>query len=161
MTTPDRKTAYPDDLEQNRLDRHSPPIRQAQSQSQVQDHARQSQGDGSSGTPGGERPAAAFDSGLSLIDGHDVIPGPDAEARGERHWDAPLPVHVRLEGGRELRTLRDAGDFLSGRCVTLDHSAALQAAALAAVRAARTGTADDVATAGERLAAYVDAMRLG
>lgn len=154
-------SAYPDDLLQNQEDRHRPPVRQAQALSGITDHARQNQGGGPTGEVGGDRPAENFDSALSPIDGRDVLPGDDPRARGENHWDAPLPVRVHLAGGPTLRTLRDAGDFLSGRHVTLDHSPALQDTALAAVQAARTGAPEDLAQAGELLQAYVGLMRLG
>lgn len=151
---------YPDDLVQNREDRHRPPALQPGAQTQVRDHACQHQGGGPTGAHGGDRPASNFDSALSPIAGRDVIPGPHPDARGEAHWDAPLPVLLRAKGveGLELRTLRDAGDFLSGRYATLEHSAALQDTALAAIAAARSGAPEDVAEAARRLQAYLAAM---
>lgn len=156
------KTAYPDDLLQNRKDRRRPPAAQAHARPRVRDHAHHHQGGGTTGEVGGARPAENFDSGLSPIDGRDVIPGDDALNRGERHWDAPLASIVPVVGveGLQLRTLRDAGDFLSGRYATLDHSAALQETALAMVRAARLGTPEAVAQATSLLRAYLRLMAM-
>lgn len=155
-------TAYPDDLQQNREDRHRPPVKQASAQTQVSDHARQHQGGGPTGEHGGDRPASNFDSALSPIAGRDVIPGPHPQAHGEAHWDAPLPALLRVKGveGLHLRTLRDAGDFLSGRHATLEHSAALQETALATIAAARSGAPEEMADAARKLQAYLAAMRM-
>ena len=145
-------TAYPDDLQQNREDRRNPPIRQAQALS-GRDHARQHQS-------GGQRTAGAVPSALAPIAGRDHLPG--EVSVHEPHWDAPLPVVVRLAeaGGVELRTLRQAGAFVSGQYMTLEHSAALQKLALLLVEAARSGHPDDLADAGIYLQKYVRLMRI-
>lgn len=153
-------TAYPDDLIQNGEDRSRPPIRQAAAEPRVVDHARQHQGGGPTGEVGGERPAENFGSALAAVDGRDVIPGEQPQDRGEHHWDAPLPVRVHGADGRTLKTLRDAGDFLSGRHMTLEHSAALQETARATVYAAASGAPGDVAEAGVKLHAYMQLMSL-
>jgi hypothetical protein len=153
-------TVYPDDLIQNSEDRSRPPIHQAMADPHVTDHARRHQGGGPTGEVGGERPAEPVGSALAAVDGRDIIPGDRPQERGEHHWDAPLPVRVKGADGRTLKTLRDAGDFLSGRHMTLEHSAALQETARATVHAAASGAPGDVAEAGQKLHAYVQLMAL-
>ncbi len=118
---PSHATAYPDDLLQNREDRRNPPLRQSQALPS-RDHARQNQGGGTTALGGGQRAAAPVLSAIAPIAGRDHLPA-DAPSE-ERHWDAPLPVVVRLAeaGGVELRTLRQAGAFASGQYMTLEHS---------------------------------------
>lgn len=149
-------TAYPDDLVQSLGDRHNPPVAQATKA------AGERTASVYEGKAGGDRPAEDFGSALSPIEGRDVLPGPDPEARGETHWHAALPVPIEVTSvpGLVLRTLADAGDFLSGRYATLEHSAALQETAHILIAAARLGTEEAVDTAGRRMAAYLAAMRL-
>ena len=144
--------AYPDDLRQSRQDARPLPIRPARAADA-----------GLNGAPTrtrGDQAPATF-SALSPINGRDVLPGDSVPAE-EAHWDAPLPVRIRLEaaGGVEIRTLRDAGDFVSGRYMTLEHSAALQALAVLILTAARTGHPDHMADAGMRLYAYARSFHL-
>lgn len=80
------------------------------------------------------------------------------EVCSEGHWDAPLPLRVRLGHGPVLRTLRDVGDFLSVRPVMLEHSAAFRDTMQAVTRAARTGTPDDVAHAALRIQDYISRL---
>lgn len=152
-------TAYPDDLQQNREDRRNPPIRQSQAM-HGRDHAHQNQGGGTTAL-GSQRAAAPVLSALAPIAGRDHLPGDDIP-HDEPHWDAPLPVVVRLAaaGGRELRTLRAAGAFVSGAYMTLEHSAALQKLAGLIITAARSGHPDDLADAGIQLQAYVRRLHL-
>ncbi|TCT01654.1 hypothetical protein [Aquabacter spiritensis] len=155
----DRPTAYPDDLNQSRADQRDPPIAHAAAQggrrpvTGIADHAALHQGGGPTGEVGGDRPAETTSSPIGRIGGRDVLPGADPEARGERHWAAPLPHPIRLQtaDAAELRTLRDAGALLSGQITVLVHSAALQAAAHALIRAAATGDASDITTAADLL----------
>lgn len=149
-------TAYPDDLVQNLGDRRNPPVAQASEASGARNALL------FEGKAGGNRPAEDFGSALSPIDGRDVLPGPDPAARGEAHWDAPLPVPIVVAAvpGLVLRTLADAGGFLSGRHATLEHSAALQETAHVLIAAARLGTAEAVDSAGRHVAAYLAAMRM-
>lgn len=153
-------TAYPDDRQLNREDRRTPPLRQAQAM-HGRDHARQNQGGGTTDLGGGQRAAEPVSSALSPMAGRDTLPD-DIRAQTEPHWDAPLPVVVRLAaaGGREVRTLRDAGAFVSGRYMKLEHSATLQHLAGLIVTAARSGHPDDMADAGMRLQAYVRLLRI-
>lgn len=156
---PSHATAYPDDLLQNREDRRNPPLRQSQALPS-RDHARQNQGGGTTALGGGQRAAAPVLSAIAPIAGRDHLPA-DAPSE-ERHWDAPLPVVVRLAeaGGVELRTLRQAGAFASGQYMTLEHSPALQKLALLLVAAARSGHPDDLADAGMYLHRYVRLLRI-
>lgn len=148
--------AYPDDLRQSRQDARALPMRQSQGGGAARDGGRQSQG--AIKAPAAPHPVLAA---LVGVDGRDSLPGlhipPD-----ERHWDAPLPVRVRLPlaDGVEIRTLRDAGHFLSGRYMTLEPSAALQSLAVLILTAARTGHPDDMADAGMRLYTYARSLHL-
>ncbi|OYW59064.1 MAG: hypothetical protein B7Z30_07315 [Rhizobiales bacterium 12-68-15] len=144
--------AYPDDLRQSRQDARTLPMRQSQAAGPALESARP-------GTSGIQAPDVL--SALSPIGGRDVLPG-DIVPPDEVHWDAPLPVRIRLKagGGVEIRTLRDAGHFISGRYMTLEHSAALQALAVLILTAARTGHPDDMADAGMRLHAYARSLHL-
>lgn len=142
----ERTTAYPDDARQNRADRRAPPMFQHAALKGRFDHALHNQGGGTTGSVGGDRPAEVHDSPLAPRGGTDVIAADDAP---EAHWDAPLPVRIRIASADnlEIRTLRHAGDLVSGRHFTFSHSAALQGCADDLVHAARTGDPDDVAAA--------------
>lgn len=155
----ERMTAYPDDARQNLEDQHNSPILQHQALQGDIDHARHNQGGGTTGEVGGDRPVRTYDSPLGARDGRDVIGGRDAP---EPHWDAPLPVRIRIAsaGNLEIRTLRDAGDLVSGQHFTLSHSATLQDCAELLVRAARSGDPDAVAEAALQLQRYLRVMEL-
>ncbi|QTL02141.1 hypothetical protein J5J86_15180 [Aquabacter sp. L1I39] len=155
----DRHTAYPDDLRQNLEDQHNPPLLQHEALRGDFDHALHNQGGGSTGEVGGDRPAEVRDSPLARRDGCDVIAAPDAP---QAHWDAPLPVRIRIASAEnlEIRTLRDAGNLVSGRYFTLSHSAALQECADLLVLAARTGDPDDVSFAAMRLQMFLRMLEL-
>lgn len=146
----ERISAYSDDLRQNLEDQHNTLFFQHQAPRSDVDRTVQIQRGGTTGDAGGDRPADVFDSPLASRDGNVVIAGPNAP---ERHWDAPLPVRIWLPSASnlEIRTLRDAGDLVSGRHFTVSHSAALQECADLLVSAARTGAPDDVAGAAMRL----------
>ena len=154
-----RTTAYPDDARQNRADRLNPPLFQPAALRGPVDQARHHQGGGTTGSVGGDRPAEVKDSPLAPRDGRDVIAGPGAP---EAHWDAPLPVRIRIASADnlEIRTLRHAGDLVSGRHFTFSHSAALQDCAGDLVQAARTGDPDDVAAAAMRLQGLLRVLEL-
>lgn len=149
-------SAYPDDLLQSERDRRDPPLAQASAAEGAPSYSVYE------GKAGGERPATDFGSALSPIHGRDVLPGPDPLSRGESHWDAPLPIPLAVTAvpGLVLRTLADAGAFVSGRYATLEHSAALQETAHILIDAARLGTDAAVDAASRHMAAYLATMRM-
>lgn len=169
-----KPTTYPVNLLQNMEDFHRPGLRQWQAMPRLSDPVRQ--GGGSRTERSTAQPAEKAAPARSPID--DRAPGSqeDLHAWSEAHWDAPLPVNVRLapdwkeetppEGpdernrkapgyGPALRTLRDARDFLAGRYMPLEPSTALQETTQAVMLAARTGAPDDLAHAALRLDAYI------
>lgn len=153
------RTAYPDDARQNRQDQRNPPLLQNQALRGDIDHALHNKGGGTTGAVGCSRPARKYDSPLAPCGGRDVIGRWDAP---EPHWDAPLPVRLRIASADnlEIRTLRDAGDLVSGRHFTPAHSAALQDCAELLVRAARSGSPDHVAAAALHLQRILRVMEL-
>ncbi|QRG10083.1 hypothetical protein EZH22_30615 (plasmid) [Xanthobacter dioxanivorans] len=70
----------------------------------------------------------------------------------EPDWKRPLARVLRLKGGEELRTLRDAGEFAQRRWGQVRQSAAIQhTVELLMMRAAETGDAGDIAEATAQL----------
>ncbi|MFG1250005.1 hypothetical protein [Xanthobacter flavus] len=66
-------------------------------------------------------------------------------------WKRPLARVLRLKGGEELRTLRDAGEFVERRWGQVRQSAAIQHTVELLMRAAKTGDAGDIAEATAQL----------
>ncbi|MEP9378415.1 hypothetical protein ABLE91_16990 [Aquabacter sp. CN5-332] len=70
-------------------------------------------------------------------------------------WTIPLPGVFRALDGKEIRTLKDAADLLSGHALGCHDPAVRQVAADLLVRAARTCTPNDVAAASERVGRFL------
>ncbi|MEP9378418.1 hypothetical protein ABLE91_17005 [Aquabacter sp. CN5-332] len=155
------KSAYPDDQHQSRMDRIDPPRGKLKVRTPGLDQARHHQGGGTTGEVGGDRPAEVSTSPIAPIDGRDRLPGDGPERLGETHWDDDLIYPIQLAHPQvRLKTLRDAGRLLSGEITNMVHSAALQLAAKKLVRAAKTGTVEDVSAATDDLDRLVRTERL-
>ncbi len=152
-------TRTPDDLHQNLMDQRQPPAERPTAVRHPTDHAAQHQGGGTTGAIGGERPAETTSSPLVPIDGRERLPG---DAPPEAFWNTPLPTPLELSNpaGLRLEILADAGRLVSGECMTLFPSNALQALAESLVAAARTGAEADVQIAHRQLVSYLGAMHL-
>ncbi|MEW6254864.1 MAG: hypothetical protein AB1592_02825 [Pseudomonadota bacterium] len=145
---PEFKSANPDDAHQNAMDQANPPIAQAAALRDVRDHATHHQGGGPTGSVGGDRPAESNGSPLPPVGGREHLPGDDPAAHGEAHWDAPLTAPLTLSHpAKTLHTLRDGGDLVSGRLTTIPTSFALRQVGVALARAAKSGSAEDIAAA--------------
>lgn len=59
-------------------------------------------------------------------------------------WRKPLPEPIRIKGNREIKTLREAGNFIVGLSASIQASPTVTYATELLLKAAETGKADDV-----------------
>ncbi len=156
------KNLMPDDRQQNAQDRASIGIGPREPIfDRARDQSEAHQGRGPTGSFGGDRPAERTTSAIAEFDGRDHLPG-TAMNREEVYWDKPLAHVIALTASprRALRTLGEAGAFLSSGEASVPHSSALQAVAQALADAARSGTDADIHRATDMLEHYLTEMRL-
>ena len=67
-------------------------------------------------------------------------------------WSKKLPEPIRLKGNRELKTLRDAGELITGLSESLQKAPTWQYATELVLQAAQSGKQDHIKDARDQVA---------